>query len=127
MPDKKRAAIYCRVAHKDDFAIDSQEQYLREFAKTKDFEIVTVYTDNGANGITFDREGYIHLCKDAQCGDFDVLIVRNHNRISRDYTRLPALIEWFEKYNVTLISTDAGDNDISFLLSNVTSFFRTTV
>ena len=48
MPDKRRAAIYCRVAQKDDFAIDSQEQHLREFTKTEGFETVAIYTDNGA-------------------------------------------------------------------------------
>ena len=47
MPDEKanRTAIYCRLAHADDAAMEEQVQWMRGYALQKGYSPVTVYLD----------------------------------------------------------------------------------
>ena len=46
------AAIYCRVAVKDDLAIDLQQQSLKQFSNEIGYVKYVCYKDNGTTGMT---------------------------------------------------------------------------
>jgi len=121
MANKKRAAIYCRVAQKNDFAMESQEQKLLRFAEQEGFEVAAVFKDNGAVGHGFDREGYKLLREVIKCGEVDTVLVNNLDRISRDYAQLASQLEWFKKRNIAVISANPPESGI--VLSSFASLY----
>jgi site-specific DNA recombinase len=83
----KRAAIYCRVSTidqgKGDFSsLDSQESMLRQFCTSRGWVVYSVYMDM-KTGATLERENLTRLMKDAEEGQFDVVVVTKLDRISR--------------------------------------------
>ena len=58
MLDKPKVAVYCRVASANDFAITKQEETLCNYASDNGLPVVMVYSDNGANGLSFDRPAF---------------------------------------------------------------------
>jgi site-specific DNA recombinase len=88
-PKKPRAAIYARKSTKDDArdaekSVARQEQLAREFAASKGWTVTDVYVDNvsGQHSKKLVQRG--RLMADAAEGKFDVVIVRDSDRLSRD-------------------------------------------
>ena len=92
--DKKQAAIYCRVASKDDFAIERQRQDLRRFAAAQGYEDCAEYLDNGVNGLTLDRPAFSRLHNDMIAGKIQVIFIVSASRIGRD---LFATMKWLHE------------------------------
>jgi len=84
MPDKLRAAIYCRVAREDQIAITHQETTLRTFAREQGYDNVSVYADNGSNGLSFHQPAFIRMNEDIKAGLIGTVIVNDISRISRN-------------------------------------------
>ena len=55
--EKKRAWIYCRVAHSDAHALAAQQASLEAYAETHGFEVVGT-TAEQASGSDFSRQGW---------------------------------------------------------------------
>ena len=89
--NKRKAAIYCRVATASDFAMEKQRDSLRCFAAAEGYEISTEYLDNGAKGLSHDRPAFSRLNKDMQTGIVQTVFVKSVSRIGRDK---PAVMEW---------------------------------
>ena len=71
MSDKPKTAIYCRVASADDFAIKAQEETLRNYAVEQMLTVGGVYSDNGANGLSFDRPAFQAMMSAIKMGEID--------------------------------------------------------
>jgi site-specific DNA recombinase len=97
----KRAVIYARVSGddvregKEGRNLTEQVKMGREYAKGKGYSIVAELAedDRGASGASMDLPQLNRVFSMAQAGEFDVLIVREMDRLSRDLAKQL----WIEK------------------------------
>jgi DNA invertase Pin-like site-specific DNA recombinase len=90
----RKAAIYCRVASADDYAIRNQLQTLRDFAAGQMYEDCAEYLDNGVSGMTLDRPAFTQLRNDIRTGKIDVVFVKDTSRIGRD---MILTLQWLDE------------------------------
>lgn len=103
-----KAAIYIRVSKKkqvdEGISLESQESLLRDYCKSKDYEVYNVYVDGGKSGRKADREAYLKLLNDAKTHLFDKVIIWRITRLGRNLKDLLNACDVFEKNEVALIS-----------------------
>lgn len=86
---RKRVAIYCRVST-DNLAqtpsfITQQKYYLKYVRERPELRMVAMYKDEGLTATSIqNRGGLVQLLKDAEMGKFDMIIVKNLSRLSRN-------------------------------------------
>lgn len=83
MERKKRAAIYCRTAAGDEFAMEMQEALLMAAAKRNGLQEVSVYKDCGYPGTALERPALQKLMEDIREGRISMVLVKNADRIAR--------------------------------------------
>ena len=84
-----RAAVFARKSTKDDardeeLSVVRQEQNARTFAEAREWEVVGVYVDNVSGQASNRLIQRGRMIADAAEGKFDVVVVRNADRLSRD-------------------------------------------
>ena len=86
---RKEVAVYCRVST-DNISqtpsfLTQQNYYLNYVRECPDLHMVAIYRDEGVSATKVDkREGLIQLIKDAEAGKFDMVIVKDLSRFSRN-------------------------------------------
>ena len=126
---KKRVAIYCRVSTyeqgKGDFSsLKSQESIIREYCKSKGWDVIGVYADT-RTGATLERTELKRLETDAADGKFDIIAVTKLDRISRsvkDFLQLDQIfiglgIEWAVTTQNIDTTTPAGKMQRTIMLA----------
>ena len=109
MSDKRKVALYCRVAREDDNAIENQKQALTVYAEKNGLNDLVLYADKGASGISFDRPAFLHLLNDIEAGTVDTVLVYNFSRFSRNAVDTGRFIDGvFPKYGVRFVSVLDG-------------------
>jgi site-specific DNA recombinase len=78
-----RAAIYCRVATRDQLSLDRQEQIVSNFAKANGYEISSI-TKEIFKGTTMARPGIQEVLDDAKNGEMDILLILGISRLGRN-------------------------------------------
>jgi DNA invertase Pin-like site-specific DNA recombinase len=113
MEDEKRqqknsgnitAAIYCRVATKDDSAIKWQCRILRHFAESKGFSECAEYADNGMSGLRLDRPALNRLTADMKAGIVKTVCVNDISRLCRNTADAIAWLTMARELGVEVIS-----------------------
>ena len=88
-----RAAGYRHVSMReqlDGHSLDAQVQHIQEYARSQGWQVVEIYTDAGISAKKDSQRPELErLLKDAQAGQFDVVVV---DRIDRFYRHLGGLI-----------------------------------
>ena len=115
--EKRQAAIYCRVAHVDELALDIQRRALHSFAALKGFDVYAEYLDNGESGLTVDRPAFIWLNDDMLDGKIQTGLVINVSRIGRG---IDIVFKWLDKaraLDVEVISVNGDLPDGNIFLS----------
>jgi len=84
-----RVAVFARKSTKDDardeeLSVVRQEQNARAFADSQGWQVVGVYADNVSGQATNRLVQRGRLMADAADGKFDVVVVRDADRLSRD-------------------------------------------
>ena len=85
----KRVVVYCRVSsdklEQESSLVTQKNYYMGYVEKRPDMELKAIYLDEGisATGIQ-KRKGLIRLLRDAKEGKFDIIIVKNLSRLSRN-------------------------------------------
>ncbi len=83
MTKKKKAILYCRSACIDnDDALSVQEQMLRKYAKSQDYEIVEVIKES-CSGTDLNRPGIKKIYETINRCKVDILIARDISRYGR--------------------------------------------
>jgi DNA invertase Pin-like site-specific DNA recombinase len=118
MNDKRAVAIYCRVARKDDTAIENQKINLQRFAEEKGYNNLFIYSDNGFNGIDSNRPAFNRLNEDISAGLIGIVIVRD---ISRIYRNQFDFLKWINNIQSKRISLKSVIDDFQ-----LDSFTRVT-
>lgn len=98
-----KAAIYCRVStevqHEKGYSLQEQERICREYGKSKDYEIVTLLSDD-ISGATFIRPGMNKILELAKQKAIKVVLVQELDRFARDSTALVILEHQLKLYEV---------------------------
>ena len=80
-----KAAIYARVStDRGEQNIGQQVAYIRDFCKQKGHEVCNVYKDE-MTGKTTERRGYQTMIRHWSEGKFEVLVVQDVDRLTRNY------------------------------------------
>lgn len=83
----KRAAIYARQSKDDErsYSIETQVADCREFAGRNDLDVTHVFDkDVGRSGADRQRPDLLRMLDAAKAGEFEVLLVRDTDRLARD-------------------------------------------
>ena len=89
----KRAVLYARVSYddrdKDGRNLAGQLEMARDYAASKGYRVVAEFAedDRGASGASFELEQLNRVREMAQAGQFDVLIPREIDRLSRNLAK----------------------------------------
>jgi len=114
MPDTRNVALYVRVVHEDGDAVAMQEAMLRKYAEEHGYANISVYVDNGFNGIRHDRPAFIRLNEDIAAGLICKVLVRDISRITRNSFEIPEWIRKIQRHGVTFVSVADGVTEETF-------------
>ena len=123
-----RCATYARIStdRQNPLSIDDQIHKCDVFAQVKEWKVLEehIYRDEAISGTTEDRPGLQRLFKalDARPCPFDVLLVDDTSRLSRNTKDALGIFERLEFANVRLISISQGidsDNEQAGVLVQV--------
>jgi DNA invertase Pin-like site-specific DNA recombinase len=122
----KTAIGYVRISKKDQsmYSLDAQERLIREYCQRNSVSISAIFRDDGECSDTFDRPDYIALEKFIKMrkGRVNFLVIKDHDRFSRNLSEALAKIEHLEKkFGVKVVAIDEPinieTNDPSIFLS----------
>ncbi len=113
MSEKKRVAAYCRVSSNLEGQQSSmelqQKVYEEKIAANPDWELVAVYSDEGATGtMVKKRYGFMQMMEDASEGLIDVIITKSISRFARNTLECLESIRELQEYGVQLIFEKEG-------------------
>lgn len=122
-----RVAAYARVSSDKDAAfhsLEAQTEYYEEYvAAHPDWELVSIYSDNGISGTIINRPEFQRMLEDCRAGKIDLVITKSITRFARNIVVLLSTIRelkllgidtYFEKENMHAMSPD-GELMISLL------------
>jgi DNA invertase Pin-like site-specific DNA recombinase len=103
MTKAKRAALYVRVST-DGQTVENQVRELRQIASCRGWDVVEVYSDTGISGAKGrdKRPGLDFMLKDAQRGQFDVVMAWAIDRLGRSLIDLLGTVQHLEACGVDL-------------------------
>ncbi len=96
-----RAAIYCRLSREDvdklnkgddSESIQNQKLLLMDYAAEHNMLIYRIYSDDDYSGIDKDRPEWNKMLKDAEKGEFNVIICKTQSRFTRELEMVEKLI-----------------------------------
>jgi len=112
---KKTAALYARFSSElqKDRSVDDQFALCEQVAKREGFKIVARYCDRAKSGSKeFGREGFQQLKDAARRREFDVIIVEEHDRLSRDQEGMAGFWKRLKHYGIELWTPKGKQNDL---------------
>ncbi len=83
----QRVALYARVSSEmqvEGKSIDAQLAEMREYAQARGWKIVAEYVDAGVSATKMDRPEFQHMMEDMKEGHFDIILVHDLSRLSRN-------------------------------------------
>ena len=114
-----RAALYARTACLTQdlkSAVKSQLEALRNYATQNGMKIVEEFTDAGYSGLRQDRPGLNRMCDAAGRRGFDVLLIRDPERLARNSVQQVFLLEELEQFGVRTIFLEGGPAEDRLLM-----------
>ncbi len=120
-----RAAIYCRLSKDDEqqgesASISNQRSMLEQYCKSKGWDVIAVYQDDGFTGLNMDRPDLKRMLKACERGYVNLVITKDLSRLGRNYLEVGRLTEdFFPRNGVRYIAMNDGidtgtdNNDIA--------------
>ena len=116
-----KAAIYCRLSDAGPGAgdtpgsesIHNQKSLLLRYAVAHDFEVEQIYADDNYSGTDLTRPAFRQMIRDAEARRFDVILVKNQSRFTRDLGESELYLHRkFPEWGIRLIAVmDGVDTD----------------
>ena len=100
-------------------SIQNQRRILEEYAVQNGMIPYVHIADDGVSGTRWDRPGWIQVMDEIEAGNVANLVVKNLDRMGRDYLRVGLHMERFRELGVRLIAigdgidTDKGEDDFA--------------
>lgn len=110
MDSRKKAWVYARMASPEAeslAALEMQRNALYGLAAQHEYEVVGCSSEC-AGGLTLDREGFKEVMQAADKAMFDVLIIKDHSRLTRSFMDWAALENEFERLGIQIHTLDYG-------------------
>ena len=122
--NEKIHILYQRLSREDgdkaeSESIQNQRRILEEYAERNGFVPFINIHDDGYSGTNWNRPGWQELIAAVEAGRVQTIIIKNLDRMGRDYLRAGAFREQFRSLNVRLIAvedgfdSDKGEDDIT--------------
>jgi len=86
------------------YSLEAQLAACQKLAQERGWEVVTVYTEEGASAKTTQRPRFRAMMRDARAGRFDVVVVHKLDRFSRSVVDVLTTLRDLEAQGVTLVS-----------------------
>ena len=109
-----RVVFYARYSsdRQREASIKDQFRNCSRLAKHEGWDVAKWYRDKAISGSTSNRPGYQQMLSDAGEGRFDVLIVDDLSRLSRDDIEMMQVIRRFIYWDIRIIGVSDGyDSD----------------
>ena len=105
-----RVALYARFSseHQKESSIEDQNRNCETRATREGWTITARYADRAISGTTSDRPDYQRMLKDAKAKAFDILLVDDFSRLSRDSVESEQTRRRLVHYGVRLIGVTDG-------------------
>jgi site-specific DNA recombinase len=102
----KTAAIYCRFSSDMQRvrSLADQESLCRDLADREGLHVVEVFSDAAISGTKHDRPGFLRLMATAKAKRFDVLIVEDQDRLTRDQGDFHAARKILDFFGIRLLT-----------------------
>ena len=114
MKQTKQTILYERLS-RDDAGEDSvsnsivnQQKLLVDNAERNNLKPYRHIQDDGWSGVRWDRPGWQELMAEVEAGRVQNIVVKNLDRMGRDYLRVGLLLEQFRDSNIRLIAVSDG-------------------
>ncbi|MBU2610790.1 MAG: recombinase family protein [Chloroflexi bacterium] len=116
LEEKERAAVYSRVSNIDSqarsYSMEYQPDRSEEYARSKNWQIVSVYEDPDRTGRNSRRPGLQAMIRDIKAGRVTVIVVHRLDRLYRNLESLLRFLRFLKKHRVRLVSvTEQIDTD----------------
>jgi len=122
-----KCAIYCRVSTSGQ-DISSQLELLVKYAEDQSLEMVDTFIDDGISGAApiEDKPDFLRLFEAIVNQDFDILLVEEHDRITKDDDSVvyATIIEKLKENNIQLWSPSEGICDLSTFSGRLVSHIK---
>ena len=105
--------IYARVSTRDKQDINTQLDFLREYANRNNLTISKEYKDIGESGSKDSRPAFDSMLYEIRAGKVDSVLVYKLDRIGRSLQHLINLFEEFNKKNIDFVSATQNINTTS--------------
>ena len=110
----KKVIGYVRVSSElqkeKDNSISNQKEYITDYCKRFNYELVDVFEDNGVSGLNDNRNGLNELISRVKEGECDGVVVYSLSRLGRKLTKVIEVVEMFKKRNIDFISIKENFN-----------------
>jgi DNA invertase Pin-like site-specific DNA recombinase len=105
-----RAAFYGRYSSENQREASIEDQYrnCERYAARDGWQIVERYKDMAITGSTTDRPGYLAMLRDAKAKRFDVLLVDDLSRLSRDSVETETARRRLVHWGIRMIGVSDG-------------------
>lgn len=105
---KKKTAIYYRVALADQISLNKQKERLSLYTEKNGYYNVEFYSDNGYSGLNFSRPDFKRMDDDIKLGKVQTVIVTDIARIGRNLLEVYKWIEKITDDGVVFITVDTS-------------------
>ncbi|WP_050182806.1 recombinase family protein [Domibacillus robiginosus] len=99
-----KVALYIRVSTEEQaqhgYSLAAQEERLRAYALSQDWDIAKVYRDEGRSAKDLKRDQLQRMLADLKIGLFDVVLVYRLDRLTRSVLDLYELLKIFDRHDV---------------------------
>jgi site-specific DNA recombinase len=111
----KKYIGYVRVSStmqvEKDNSINNQITYIKEYCKRYNYDLVTIFKDEGISGLNSNREGLIKLFDEVKKNKIDGIIVYSLSRLGRKLKDVIGYIETLKRNNIKFISIKENFNN----------------
>lgn len=97
-----RAVLYARVCVNDGQNLAEQLEACREYAQELEWSVVEELAEQGAGSGSSSLPQQDHMLQLARAGAFDVLVVRDPSRLSRELTKLLSIEAEVKQHGVEI-------------------------
>ena len=109
----KYIILYERLSREDErdndsVSIENQRQLLQDYAERNNLKPYKHIQDDGYTGTNWKRPGWQEIISEVEAGRVQCLVVKNLDRMGRDYLRVGLFMELFRDVGVRLIAVEDG-------------------
>ena len=116
-----KVVAYVRVSTEEQvqgYSIQAQIEAVKKVCEQRGWRFLKAYDDPGESGSNFERPGFIEMLDDAERRMFDLVLVTNIDRLSREPLHSFMAINTLEKHGARLAVTNLPD-----VTSNMKEFY----